>query len=75
MVKFKPNDLEVDAADAAFHEGFFRDRLIVLLIKVFNRVAESLKDSTLPIALTYLPYLVTNAGISSKISALCHHLR
>lgn len=46
---------------AHHHESFFRDKTIVLLIKVFKRVAESFNDSTLPVDFTCEPYFVTKA--------------
>jgi hypothetical protein len=43
------------------HDSFFRDNLIVLLINVFNREAESFKDSIKLVDFTCDPYLATNA--------------
>lgn len=43
------------------HDSFFRHSPIVLLMNVFSREAESIKDSVEPEELICDPYLVTRA--------------
>lgn len=43
------------------HESFFRDAIMVLPIKVFNRAADSFRELALPVTFTCVPYFVTNA--------------
>ncbi len=43
-----------------YHDSFFNDRAMVLLIKVIIRVDDSFNDSTLPTDFNWAPYFMTN---------------
>ena len=61
IISRKMKDYYATKQMVCHHDSFFRDKPMVLLIKVFNREAEPFKDSTLPVDFTCDPYLVTNA--------------